>query len=143
MRIVDALKDRVALATLLDPSDPKYVTGSEEDRQQARAEWHRHRYIAEVMRSDLTEVPRSNLEPFRHRTLEDTTTGTFYQPRLDGLIDLNYIPDAIAYYIDASGLPVLLEEPSGPKTRAELEQYQAAREQRRNAPRPKPAWLSR
>ena len=143
MKIADMFKDRAALKVLLDPNDERFVTGSEADRKQAREEWHRQRFIADVMRSDLVEIPRSNLEPFRYRTLEDTTTGTFYQPRLDGLIDLNYNPGAVAYYIDATGLPVLLEEPAGPRTRAELEQYHVAREQRRNARKPRPAWMNR
>ena len=133
MKIADMFIDRAALTELLDPASPRFVTGSEDDKKQAREEWRRQRFIADVMRSDLTEIPRSNLEPFRYRTLEDTTTGTFYEPRLDGLIDLSYIPAAVAYYIDGSGLPVLLEEPHGPKTRAELEARQAEREQRRNA----------
>ena len=94
------------------------------------------------MRSGLEEIPRSNLEPFRFGTLEDTTTGTFYQPRRDGLIDFNYVKNAIAFYVDRAGLPVLLERSNGPQTRAELEAREDEREQRRNAPKPRPAWMN-
>jgi transposase len=71
MKMTDIFRDRAAMNTLLDPADPKYVTGSEEDRKQARAEWHRQRFIAEVMRSSLPEIPRSNLQPLRFGTLEE------------------------------------------------------------------------
>ena len=136
MKIADMFKDRAALTKLLDPASPRFVTGSEDDKKQAREEWRRQRFTADVMRSDLTEMPRSNLQPFRYRTLEDTTTGTFSQPRLDGLTDLDHA-DAIAYFLDAAGTPVLLERPTGVKSRRELEQHQAEREARRAAPKPR------
>lgn len=68
-------------AALLDPNDARFVTGSGEDRKQARAEWHRQRFIAQVMRSALPEIPRSNLQPLRFGTLEDTTSGELYRAR--------------------------------------------------------------
>ena len=140
MKFTDALRDRAAARMILDPADPKYVTGSEEERKEARQAWYRQRFTAQVMsRDDLEEIPRANLHPLRGpRLLEDTATGAFYVPRRDGLIDLDYIPDAVAYYVDPAGTPVLLERPTGgAKSRAELEQRRAERERRRNAPRPR------
>jgi hypothetical protein len=142
MKIGEVFKDRAALTELLDPTSPRFITGSEADQKQARDEWRRNRYVAEVMRSDLEEIPRSNLKPLRYGTLEDTTTGTFYRPRRDGLTDLNDATGTVAYYVDPDGTPVLLERPNGPKTQAELEQQQAEREQRRNAPKSRPAWMN-
>jgi hypothetical protein len=132
MKIADVFRDRAALTAALDPSHPKYVTGSEEDRKQARAEWHRQRFIADVMRSNLPEIPRSDLKQLPFGQLEDTRNGTFYRPRRDGLIDLACTP-AVGYYVDVAGIPVLLEPPAGAKNRAELEAQQAGREQRRAA----------
>ena len=80
MKIADALRDRTALSALLDPADQRYVTGSPEDRKRARDEWHRHRYAAQVMRSDLEEIPRADLAPLRFGVVEDTRTGAFYRP---------------------------------------------------------------
>jgi hypothetical protein len=141
MKIAEALKDRTALKTLLDRADPRYVTGSPEDRKRARDEWHRHKYIAEVMRSGLEEISRAEISPLRFGAVEDTRTGDFYRPRRDGLVDLNWT-SAVAYYCDDAGTPILLERPSsGPQNRAEFEAHAAEREQRRNAPKPKPAWM--
>ena len=42
---------------MLDPNHARYVTGTPEDRERARREWHRQRFIAQVMRSDLEEIP--------------------------------------------------------------------------------------
>ena len=122
---------------MLDPTDPRYVTGSPEDQKRARADWHRQRYIAQVMGSDL-EIPRADIAPLRFGVVEDTRTGTFYRRRRDQLPDLDYT-SATAYYVDAAGSPVLLERPStGPTNRSELEAQQAEREARRNAPKPPP-----
>lgn len=127
-------------AAVLDPADARYVTGSEEDKKQARAEWYRARFITEVMRANLEEIPRADLQEHRHLGLEDTRTGEFYVARRDGLVDLAFVPAAVAYFTDLSGLPILLEKPSGPQNRAELEQLKADREARRNAPQPRRAW---
>jgi hypothetical protein len=141
MKIAEALKDRTALKTLLDPADPRYVTGSPEDRKRARDEWHRHKFTAEVMSSGLPEIPRVDIALLRFGMVENTRNGDLYRVRRDGLIDLNWT-SAIAYYVDADGVPVLLEpSASGPKSRGELEAWEAEREQRRNAPKPMPAWM--
>ena len=140
MRITDALRDRAIARLVLDPADARFVTGSEEERAKARAEWHRQRFISQVLGSDLEEIPRARLQPLRGpRLLEDTETGSFYVPRRDGLIDLDYVKSAVAYYCDPTGAPVLLERPPGalPQTRQELEERRAEREQRRNAPKPR------
>ena len=135
MKFTDALRDRATARMILDPSAHKYVTGSEEEQQEARQAWHLQRFTHQVMsRDDLVEIPRSRLQSLRGtRLLEDTETGNFYVVRRDGLIDLEYIPNAVAYYCAADGTPVLLERPqaSFPATRAELEQRRAERERRR------------
>ena len=95
MKITDALRDRAALKALLDPADARYVTGSPEDRKRAAEEWHRHRYAAQVMRSDMEEIPRSEVAPFRFGVVR-TRTGSFYRPRRDGLVDLEHT-NALAY----------------------------------------------
>ena len=130
MKITDVFRDRTALTTLLDPSHPRSVTGSEEDRKQARAEWHQQRFTAEVMRSGLPEIPRADIAHQRFGVVEDTRNGTFFRARRDGLIDLHHT-QAIAYYCDEAGTPILLERPPGAQTRAELEAQQTEREQRR------------
>jgi hypothetical protein len=121
MKITDALRDRTALASLLDPEHPRYVTARQIDRKRARDEWHRHRFVAEVMRANLEEIPRADLEFLRFGTVEDIRTGDLYRLRRDGLVDLEYT-NAVAYYVGADSVPVLLERPPGPQTRAELEQ---------------------
>lgn len=139
INVVEALRDRATASVILDPADPRFETGSAEDRAKARAEWRRARFVHQVVNSGLQEIPRSRLQPLRGaRLLEDTETGSFYVERRDGLIDLEYVPDAVGYYSDSTGLPILLEHPSsGAKSRAEMEQLQAKREQRRNAAKPR------
>lgn len=125
---------------ILDPADHRLVVGSEEERKEARQEWLRARFTHQVMSSDLEELPRSRLQPLRGpRVLEDTESGDFYFVRLDGMIDMDFVKSAVAYYCAADGTPVLLERPPGgmPQTRQEFEQRRAEREQRRNAPRPR------
>jgi len=138
VKFTDALRDRAAARMILDPADARFVAGTEEERTKARQEWHRQRFAHQVMSSDLVEIPRAHLQPLRGpRLLEDTATGDFYVPRRDGLIDMEYVKNAVAYFCAADGTPVLLERPSGVKSRAELEQVRGEREQRRNAPRPR------
>jgi hypothetical protein len=139
VRISDAFRDRAALATLLDPNARAFVEGSEADIKQAREEWHRHRFVGQVMSSNLPEIPRSSLVFRRFRIVENAEDGRLYRLRLDATEVA--IETAVAFFLDANGTPVLLEPPPGPQTRAELEQQRAAREQRRNAPKPRPAWM--
>jgi hypothetical protein len=127
--------------SVLDPSNPIYVTGTEEDRKRARDQWHRDRFVAQVRRSSLPELPRATLAFGRFGIVEDTTDGRLYRARRDEIGDLEYATGVVAYYLNEAGLPVLLEEPPGPQSRQALEEQQAAREARRKAPRPRPAWM--
>jgi hypothetical protein len=58
VKITDVLRDRGALKALLDPTHPRFETGDEESRQQARAQWHRDRLVAQVLNSPLPELDR-------------------------------------------------------------------------------------
>ena len=141
MKLTDALKDRAATRLILDPADPRYVTGSEEERVEARREWLRARLTHDVLSSKLPEIPRSRLQPVRglRGMLEDTEspTGDYYVVYRGASVDLSFAENIVAYYFDAAGVPVLLERPTGVKSRAELEQRRAERAQARNAPRPR------
>lgn len=128
--------------TLIDPADRRFVEGDEESRQRARQEWHRQRFAAQVERSELPQLGRADLTPHRFGIVEHVPSGRLYRVRRDELPDLEYA-NAIAYYLDENGTPVLLEEPPGPQSRQALEQQQADQAARRAAPRPKPAWLTR
>ena len=141
MKLTDALKDRAAARMILDPADPRFVTGSEEERAKVRAEWFRARFTHDVLSSKLEEIPRSNLQPVRGlpRTLEDTESrdGDYYTVYRGASVDLSFAENIVAYYFDPAGVPVLLERPTGVKSRAELEQRRAERAQARNTPRPR------
>jgi hypothetical protein len=115
----------------LDPNDARFVVGTEADRKRAREDWHRQRFIAQVMGSGLQEIPRSHVEPFKFGLVEDTRNGRFYRCRRDALVDLNHT-NATAFYVGHDGVPVLLEEPAnGPQNRDELDAQQAERQERR------------
>ena len=130
-------------AAMLDPADPRFVTGTEQDREAARREWHKQRFLAQLERSSLPEIPRDNLTFGRFGQVEDTTTGRLFRVRHDELGDVEYLGGVVAYYLDEHGSPHLLEEPHGPQSRQALEEQQAEREERRAAPRPKPSWMTR
>ena len=72
------MSDRRFLGALRDPSDSVFVTGSQEEQATAREEWRRQRFIAELMKSNLPEIPRSRLDFGRH-TITDTATGDLYR----------------------------------------------------------------
>jgi hypothetical protein len=118
---------------MLHPSDPRFVTGTQEQIAELRREWYRQRFTAQVMRSNLEEIPRSDLASIHTGLLEDVRDGTFYRPRRDEVADLDHTPSAVAYFVDSRGNPILLERPTGVKSRAELEQRRADREARRAA----------
>jgi hypothetical protein len=130
-------------AAMLDPADPRFVTGTEEDREAARREWHKQRFLAQLQRSELPELPLEHLAFGRFGGVEDTRDGRLYTRRPDELADLDYATGVVAYYLDEHGSPHLLEEPHGPQSRQALEAEQAALEERRNQPRPKPSWLTK
>jgi hypothetical protein len=118
---------------MLHPSDPRFVTGTQEQIAEVRREWYRQRFAAQVMRSNLEEIPRSDLASIHTGLLEDVRDGTFYRPRRDEVADLDHTPSAVAYFVDSRGNPILLERPTGVKSRAELEQRRADREALRAA----------
>ena len=140
MKISDAFKDRVQLTRLLDPAGREFVEGDETTRAEARRAWHAHRWTAQVMSSTLEELPRSELAFRRFGIVEHVPSGRLYRLRKDQLPDIEY-SSASAFFTDANGVPVLLEPPPGPQTVDEAERRQAARMERRNAPKPRPAWM--
>jgi hypothetical protein len=126
--------------TIIDPADARFVTGSPEEIEEARRQWHRQRFAAQVANSALDQLDAADLKPHRFGIVEHAPTGRLYAVRRDELPDLEYA-NAIAYYVDASGAPRLLEEPPGPQSVQALAEQQANREKRRAAPRPRPAWM--
>ena len=102
MNILSTIKD------FLDPSDARYVTGTPEEREGARREWHRQRFIAQATRSDLEELPRDDIQPHPFGTVEDARTGLLLRQRRDGLIDLDWT-DATPDHMHPAGTPLLLE----------------------------------
>ena len=135
MRTTDAARD------LARPRSPKVVTGSPEDRRQARDEWHRHRYTAEVMRSTWR----------RSRAQTSSRCGSGWSRTRDGhrsasaarRPDRLRFTNAVAYFVDAAASPSCSSDRARTANRAELERKQAEREQREAAPKPRPAWTNR
>jgi hypothetical protein len=74
-----------------------------------------------------SEAERSQLVFSRH-WIEDERTGNFYR-EFGG--DPAYASHVSFYYTTESGLPVMLEPCTNPASRADLEQRQARKEQRR------------
>jgi hypothetical protein len=143
MKIVAALKDRAELARVLDPNHPRLVTGTPEEQAQARRQWMRQRFISQVVNSDLREIPRSELAFKKRGIIEHVASpdGDWYVP-VRGNVDLMYANDAIAYYVTASEDVVVLERAPGRVTsRRAYEEHLAEQEARRNAPKPRPAWM--
>jgi hypothetical protein len=120
------------------PGDRRFVEGSTQDREAAR----RERLLRQVMNSNLPEIARSDLVFEQFGIVHETTTGRLYQARRDDVADLEYVPSAAAFFIGADGQPVLLERPTGAESIQARHEQQAAREQRRNQPRQKPAWMT-
>ena len=128
---------------MIDPADPRFVIGTDADQRRAREEFRRQQQIAAAMRSPLPEIPRSDLEFHRFGQIEDRASGNLYRAVRGDLVDPSH-STAIGYYLTEHGLPVYLERPVGsPQNRAELEAKQAELEQRRNSPKPRPAWAKR
>ena len=96
----------------------------------------RNRQVEEARRVGWPRLDREDLDFGRYGIVEHKATGSFYRLHRGELTDSVY-SGAVAYFEDNSGIR-FLEPPSGfPSNRAELEQLRAAREQRRNAPRPR------
>jgi hypothetical protein len=116
----------------LDPSDPRFVTGTDDTRRQARDEFRRQQRLHIAMRSTLPELPRSDLA-FHKFGIEDIASGNYYKAIRGELTDPNHSA-AVGYYINELGDPVYLERPVGsPQNRDELNELRAEREQRRQA----------
>ena len=102
------------------------------DRQELR----RRRDLATARREGWPRLEPNDLVFMRYGVVEHTPTGALYHVHRGELVDGLYV-SAAAYYVTESGAIVFLEAPpsTDPQTRDELEQRQAEREQRRNAPR--------
>ena len=96
----------------------------------------RNRQVEEARRVGWPRLDREDLDFGRYGIVEHKATGSFYRLHRGELTDSVY-SGAVAYFEDAAGGIRFLEPPTGyPSNRAELEQRQAERERRRNAPRP-------
>lgn len=142
MRLHDSLRSLEEIRRALDPSDARFATGTEAEQAEARAEWRRQRRNHEIFASKLQELSRSELAFSRRGFVEHLPSGDYYRVAQGELVDMAYT-GAVAYFVNEGGDGVLLERPTGIKTRAELEQKQREREERRNAPKPRRAWAKR
>lgn len=121
-------------------SDQELVEGGEDAERRARDEERRERLIRIAMSSGKPCLAAEELQPAHLSLLEHRETGEFFVVSR-GEQDGEWAEFA-AYFIARDGSPVFLERPSsGPASRAELAEQQAEQEQRRNAPRPRPAWM--
>jgi len=111
------------LSLVTDPSHPALATGSQKEQRQARREW-RQAKDAQGIRARWDELLSSRLVFSRH-WIEDTETGNLYRPFFG---DPGYAETVVAYYV-RDGEPIMLE-PAHPRSRAELERRQRAKEQR-------------
>ena len=128
----------------IDLADRKFVEGTEEQRRQAQKEaaeqirLHQQHELA--MKSGLREVRRADVEWRRFGQVE--VAGEFFHV-IRGQVSDPSRSSAVAWFVDAANEIVWLERPaSGPRNRAELEQREAERERRRNAPKPKSSWMN-
>jgi hypothetical protein len=118
------------MGPVTDVNDQRLVIGTDETRRQAREELKLHVAVQRAMRSGLPELPRGDLEFQRFDIVEHRQTGALYHVQLGQLDD----PDrsgAVAFFIAEDGLPRYLEQPPGPRTRAEAEAQRQALEQRK------------
>jgi hypothetical protein len=101
-----------------------------------RHELRRRRDLETARREGWPRLERDDLTFMRYGVVEHRPTGALYQLHRSELVDALYA-SAAAYYVTESGAIVFLEAPPSwaPQTREELEQRQAEREQRRNAPK--------
>jgi hypothetical protein len=139
VEILDSLRDKEHARRVLDPGDHRLHTGSPSDREEARPEWYRNSCAAKVMNAGWREIPRGQLAFHKFGVIEDTETGDFL--RVFGG-DPDYAESVVAFYVTHDATPVMLAPVVGvPRNRAELQQTRAEREARRNAPKPRPAWM--
>ena len=107
---------------VIDLADHRFVEGTEESRRQAReeaAEQIRLYQAQELaMRSQLREIPRSEITPLRFGMVE-TTAGEFFVV-IRGQVSDPQRSSAVAFYVDSADEIVWLERPgNGPRTRAD------------------------
>lgn len=135
---------RTLIRPVVDLADRRFAEGTEESRRQARQEAAEQIRVYQqheaAMRSQLPEVPRGQIEFGKFGRVE--IAGEFYAV-IRGHVDDPSRSPAVAWYVDEHGEIVWLERPpSGPRSRAELEQREAERAQREATPKPKPAWMT-
>ena len=120
-------------------SDQAIIEGGVDAERRAQAELTREQRVRVAMTSGRPELPRSELAAAHLSLLEHTPTGEFYAVcRGEQYGETHDRFDA--FFVDRNGDPVFLEQPqSGPKSRAELEQQQVAREERRKQPKSRPS----
>lgn len=124
-------------------SDESLIEGGEPAQQRARDEYRHERRLRVAMNSEWPQLAGEDLQPAHAGLLEHRSSGDYYIVSR-GEHDDPQFSTAVAYYFDVAGHVVFLERPaSGPARRAELAEQQAEQEQRRNAPRPRPAWMQR
>ena len=121
MRIVDALKARNQLAPVHDPAS--------EDQRQARRERQAAQHARAIVSIDGRDPAGSNFGVRRHWIEDESTDGDFY--RLFGGDPHVLRPRRDQYYVAQDGMPIMLERCTNPSSRAELEQMQARKQQRR------------
>jgi len=112
-------------AAYLGPDDPRLICGTPQEQERAWREFARQREIQAIMTRIDREIPRSEL--IFGRWVEVESTGELFHPWAG---DVWFAPEGVAYYVDETGFPRLLE-PASPPNRVELARGQAAKEQRR------------
>jgi len=119
---------------LLGPNQQALASSTLEHQAQTQREQLRRNFIAAVVNSDRTELPRNELLFHKRGIIEYVATadGDWYTAAGSTGNDPAYLPDAKHYYVTASGDVVLLQPAPGRVTsRRKLEEHRAAREQRR------------
>ena len=112
----------------LSADDPRLICGTVQEQEEAQREFRRQRAIREILATVKREIPRSDLT-FGRRWIELESSGELFNPWAG---DVGFAPKGVAYYMDETGFPRLLE-PADPPDRAELARRQAAKVKRRAA----------
>ena len=99
----------------------------------------RNRQLEQARRAGWPQLDCHDVVHRRYGVVEDAATGTLYQLHRGELVDVLYT-SATAYYLNERNEVVFLQDlpPGSPRTVEELQQRQAEREQRHNAPKPRP-----
>ena len=110
----------------LSADDPRLISGTVQEQEEAQREFRRQRAIRDTLATIKREIPRSDLT-FGRRWIELESSGELFNPWAG---DVGFAPKGVAYYMDETGFPQLLE-PADPPTRVEQERRQAEKVQRR------------